>query len=110
MSIMRPPKKRKPRPKKMKAPKPVNRTKRAKRTQKPPKFPGLTPPDLPEFEIKHQKAFEEMQENCYKELHRPRVIKIRGWNDAIYYICEECLKKYLEKHKKLKEIVISFGR
>lgn len=76
----------------------------------PQNFPGLTPEDLPEFKPEHQAAFAEMQENCYKHLHRPRVIKIRGWNDAVYYVCQECLEKYLEKNEELKKIVVSFGR
>jgi len=106
MSVMKaPPKKRK-----RKAPKVVDRTQRAKRTKKPPKFPGLTPDKIPEFSIKHQNAFDGMQENCFNHLHKPSKIRIRGFQDTgLYYICQDCLEAYIKKNKKLKKIVIRFG-
>lgn len=83
-----------------------------KQGKNPLNFPGVTPPpsDLPEFTPEHQDAFRNMQEQCYNSLHRPRVIKIMNWPDALYYVCQECLEAYLEKYPELKETVLSFGR
>lgn len=103
MSIMKaPPKK----SKKMTKPKVQNRRRQAKRTKKPPKFPGITPANLPKFSIENQQAFDRMQENCYKELHRPSKIQIRGWTDTLYYVCKECLEKYIKEHEEMKKLVV----
>ncbi len=96
----------------MSVPKKKNRRQQAKRTQKPPKFPGVTPPEkLPEFTMEDQLILKELQENCFKNWHRPRRIKIRGWRDSLFYICSECLEKFLEKEEKddLKKLIVSIG-
>lgn len=105
MSMMKAPSKK---PKKMRAPKKVNRTKQVKRTKKPPKYPGLTPEDLPEFKPEHRQAFDRMQNACFEGLHRPCKIKIRGWSDSLYYVCKDCLEAYLKENEELKKIVVRF--
>lgn len=112
MSIMAPPPKKSnkmiapPKPKIQKQKKPKTKT-----SKQPNKGPTFTP--------KHQRDFERMEKNCYEkhaskiledEKYRPRVVKVSGWGDKVYYICKECLDEYMKKHEELKKIIISFGR
>lgn len=104
--IMAPPKK----PNKMIAPpKPKKKSKRKQTTSKKKTTPQA-PELLPEFTPEHRDAFERMSKNCYEHLHRPRVVKITNWGEDIFYICKECLDKYVKEHEELKKIVVSFGR
>lgn len=68
------------------------------------------PEELPEFTAEHRRDFKKMEENCYKHLHKPRVVKITNWGEDIFYICKECLDKYMKEHEELKKTVVSFGR
>jgi len=70
-----------------------------------------TPPEpLPNFTPENQDEFEKMQKHCYEKLHKPRVTKITNWGDKLYYICKECMDKYMKEHEELEPIIVSFGR
>jgi len=56
------------------------------------------------------RELEELQANCYENLHRPMVVKAKGFKENIWYVCEECLDKYVEKHPELKKLIIAFKR
>ena len=82
------------------------------------KFPGLTPPRKPTasakkgvFKPKHRDQLDKLSKNCYKNLHKPMVIKVLG-HEGLWYVCEDCLKKWLDSkgHKKLKQVVIGYPR
>lgn len=105
--MMAPPKK----TKKMTAPPKPKKKKKAKKKTAPKTPTGLPMPEpMAEFTPEHRDAFERMSKNCYEHLHRPRVVKILNWGEDIFYVCKECLDKYMEEHEELKKSVVSFGR
>lgn len=62
------------------------------------------------FEGYHARDFDELQEKCYKELHRPCVVKVRGFKDKIWYICKKDLDEYMKEHKEIDSLVVAFER
>jgi len=66
--------------------------------------------ELPDFNEQHSRELKEAEANCYRLLHRPRVVKVRLYKDEIWYVCEKCLKKFLKKYPELKKRIMSFGR
>lgn len=94
------------------APLPKPKKVKKKRKSKKLNFPGIIPPNQPQVEFgpEYQRDFERMQETCYEGLHRPNVVKIVGFSGAVYYVCRECLDKYMKDHDELKEVVVAFKR
>jgi len=67
------------------------------------------PDPQPELTPEEAQELDRMQENCFKKLHRPMVVKVEG-KEEIWYICEKCLDKWMKTHDHLKEIVVGFRR
>ena len=74
-------------------------------------FPGVSQPiaqaptDNP-FKPEHKAQLEEISKGCEKGWHKPLRVKIMGIPDELFYVCKECLEKWLEEHEELKEVVL----
>lgn len=73
-------------------------------------LPSKQPKEESKLTDQHCRELRELQENCYKHLHRPCVVKARLYKEEIWYVCKKCLDKYMKKHEELKKEIIAFER
>lgn len=77
----------------------------------PPQGQGTKPQGPPQKEItgKERDELSRLSEGCYEGLHRPLVVKVDGVEE-IWYICQECLDRWVKDHPHLQEQITGFKR
>jgi len=71
---------------------------------------NIQPKQLDTLTPDHIRDLEGMQENCYNNLHRPMVIKCLGFKEDIWYVCSDCLDRYVKDHPEIKHLIVGFKR
>jgi len=70
----------------------------------------MTKKQKEEFTRENAADLEKLQQICYEKLHKPMVIKCIGFNEAIWYVCSDCLDRYVKDHPEIKHLLIGFKR